>query len=198
MFEDSSDQVEAPSDKDVDLCCVPQQSSFGRDAGFHRCHGLGGLCQHRVPALGRPLEGAEDAGEHQGVGLLLGPQRRALLDQKLRASAGVKLPAPLVVQTARQHVFHRHVEVLLVWRRESSSYSASASAMEGLGREGGPGPGLTGAAGGHSFSDVWAEHSKVKMTRLKTQRMAIILENINPIHRINYCSPTKEKLHRNK
>lgn len=111
MFEDSSHQVEAPGDQDVDLGRVAQRSRFGPDAGFHGEVPLGRAGQHRVSALGDPLEGAEDAGEDQGVGLPFRDRVQAF-DEQLRTF--VEMPAPLVVQAARQHVLHRDVEVLLV------------------------------------------------------------------------------------
>lgn len=77
---------------------------------------MGRVCQHRVPALRDPLEGAEYAGEDQGVGLLLRGQA-ALNEQRSPfgvARAVVEMPASLVVQAASQHVLHRDVEVLLV------------------------------------------------------------------------------------
>lgn len=109
--------MKAPSDQHVDLGGLDQWSSFSGDAGFDWQGWLGGVCHHRVPALSDPLEGAEDAGEHQGVGLLPRHQGQGVFDQELGhvvLQAGVETPALLVVQAAGQHVLHQNVEVLLV------------------------------------------------------------------------------------
>lgn len=104
VFEYSSHQVEASSDQDMDLSCIAERSSFSHDAGFHWKDNLGGVRQHWIPALSDPLEGAEDAGEHQGVCLLFRDQGQATFNEQLWTVAfpqtGVKTPASLVVQAA--------------------------------------------------------------------------------------------------
>lgn len=137
VLKDSAHQVEAPRHQHVDLGGAAQGGRSRCQAGPHggaTCIlGRGG--QRRVATLGDPAEGAKDAGEDQGMSRRLGAQREAALDEELRwaaviavvqlvASAGVQPPAPLVVKAARQHILHRHVEVLLVCRVKGSEERA--------------------------------------------------------------------------
>lgn len=103
--------------QNVDLDRFAQRSGFGDKAGFNWQNLLIQAGENWIAALSDPLEGAEDAGEHQRVGLPLRNQRQA--DEQRRrllvvAPLVVEMPAPLVVQATGQHVLHRHVEVLLV------------------------------------------------------------------------------------
>lgn len=101
VFENSSHQVEAPGDEDVDLGCIVERSSFRCDAGFNRQDNLSRVCQHWILALSDPLEGTEDAGEDQGLCFLLRDQGQAALDEQLVTRvvprASMETPAPFVV-----------------------------------------------------------------------------------------------------
>ena len=129
-------QVQAPRHQDVDLRRLPQERGLGSDAVLHRRFPplvpVPAGQEDGVPALGGPLQGAEDAGEHQrfcpppegrrgqagvpdeeggGGGSVVVAAARC---RRLPGAVVVPPPAALVVQATPQHVLHRHVEVLLV------------------------------------------------------------------------------------